>query len=87
MAAAMIIKIPESLIREEGLNEDTILSAHMEDGKLVVEVQGETEMFFLFDFIDELTITEQYTVFGYLTSKLIGTDITQQEGDDDFYGE
>lgn len=87
MAAAMIIKIPESLIREEGLNEDTILSAHIEDGKLVVEVQGETEMFSLFDFIDELTITEQYTVFGYLTSKLIGTDITQQEGGEDFDGE
>lgn len=87
MAAAMIINIPESLIREEGLNEDTILSAHIEDGKLVVEVQGETEMFSLFDFIDELTITEQYTVFGYLTSKLIGTDMTQQEGDEDFCGE
>ena len=87
MAAAMIINIPESLIREEGLNEDTILSAHIEDGKLVVEVQGETEMFSLFDFIDELTITEQYTVFGYLSSKLMGTHLDCREGNETFYGE
>ena len=57
------------------------------DGKLVVEVQEDVEMLSLLDFIEELTTTEQYTVLGYLSSKLIGAHIRSHEESEDFYGE
>ena len=87
MAVTMIFNVPENLARDAELNEDTILTAHIEDGKLVVEVQEDVEMLSLLDFIEELTTTEQYTVLGYLSSKLIGAHMRSHEESEDFYGE
>lgn len=87
MAVTMIFNIPENLAREAELNEDTVLTAHIENGKLVVEVQEDVEMLSLLDFIEELTTTEQYTVLGYLSSKLIGAHVAHQEESEDFYGQ
>lgn len=87
MAVTMIFNIPENLVREAELNEDTVLTAHIEDGKLVVEVQEDVEMLSLLDFIEELTTTEQYTVLGYLSSKLIGVHMRNHDESEDFYGE
>ncbi len=87
MAVTMIFNIPENLVREAEVNEETVLTAHIEEGKLVVEVQEDVEMLSLLDFIEELTTTEQYTVLGYLSSKLIGAHVAHQEESEDFYGE
>ena len=87
MAVTMIFNIPETLARDAELNEDTTLTAHIEDGKLVVEVQEDVEMLSLLDFIEELTTTEQYTVLGYLSTKLIGAHVACSEEREDFYGE
>ena len=87
MAVTMIFNLPENLARDAELNEDTVLTAHIEDGKLVVEVQEDVEMLALLDFIEELTTAEQYTVLGYLSSKLIGAHIAHHEEREDFYGE
>ena len=87
MAVTMIFNLPENLARDVKLNEDTVLTAHIEDGKLMVEVQEDVEMLSLLDFIEELTTTEQYTVLGYLSSKLIGAHIVHHEESEDFYGE
>ena len=87
MAVTMIFNIPETLARDAELNEDTVLTAHIEDGKLVVEVQEDVEMLSLLDFIEELTTAEQYTVLGYLSSKLIGAHVGHSEEREDFYGE
>ncbi len=87
MAVTMIFNLPENLARDAKLNEDTVLTAHIEDGKLVVEVQEDVEMLSLLDFIEELTTTEQYTVLGYLSSKLIGAHMRSHEEREDFYGE
>ena len=87
MAVTMIFNLPETLARETELNEDTVLTAHIEDGKLVVEVQEDVEMLSLLDFTEELTTTEQYTVLGYLSTKLIGAHMRSHEESEDFYGE
>ena len=44
MAVTMIFNVPENLAWDAELNEDTVLTAHIEDGKLVVEVQEDVEM-------------------------------------------
>ena len=37
--------------------------------------------------VEELTTTEQYTVLGYLSTKLIGAHVGHSEEREDFYGE